>query len=198
MRPNSAESVHGRCYTCTLCIFKALPLLLAPVTTATTAAAKVNEQLVLLVICVSVDPFIYGLGASHWVRQYCHYTVTIHLACLRNNSVTDDGARALAALLSGSCQLRVVDLRNNNINKNGIRAIAEALERNLKITALDLGDNRIGLEGVARVAAAVQNTATITLELGGNRIGEISPCRWRGFCGDSILHFTPPWSFDLA
>ncbi|GBG27178.1 Hypothetical Protein FCC1311_034012 [Hondaea fermentalgiana] len=50
---------------------------------------------------------------------------------LRNNEVSDSGARALAALLAGppACSLRNVDLRNNKLTDAGVRMLAEALER---------------------------------------------------------------------
>ena len=48
---------------------------------------------------------------------------------LRSNQVTDEGARALGAVLAGTSGLKTIDLRENKIGKNGIRGLAEALER---------------------------------------------------------------------
>ena len=45
------------------------------------------------------------------------------------NNITDDGARALGAVLAGRSSLRLVDLRGNKIGKGAIRILAEALER---------------------------------------------------------------------
>jgi len=60
-------------------------------------------------------------GSNHSIRE-------LHI---RDNTVTDAGARALAALLAGppACPLRIVDIRNNRLTENGVRVIAEALER---------------------------------------------------------------------
>lgn len=50
---------------------------------------------------------------------------------IRDNTVTDSGARALAALLAGppACSLQLVDIRNNRLSESGVRLLAEALER---------------------------------------------------------------------
>lgn len=52
---------------------------------------------------------------------------------LRSNKLTDDGARALAAVLAGRTALRSVDLRGNQVGRTGIRHIAEAMERNERV-----------------------------------------------------------------
>ena len=49
---------------------------------------------------------------------------------LRANVITDEGARALGAVLAaGTSALRTVDLRENNVGKSGVRGVAESLER---------------------------------------------------------------------
>lgn len=53
---------------------------------------------------------------------------------LRGNSISAEGARAIAAILShASSSLRHVDLRHNRISKDGIKVLAEALERNERV-----------------------------------------------------------------
>jgi hypothetical protein len=54
---------------------------------------------------------------------------------LRGNTITSEGARAIAAILSNgsSCQLRLVDLRANRVGRDGIKVLAEALERNDRV-----------------------------------------------------------------
>lgn len=53
---------------------------------------------------------------------------------LRGNSISAEGARAIAAILShASSSLRHVDLRQNRISKDGIKVLAEALERNERV-----------------------------------------------------------------
>lgn len=49
---------------------------------------------------------------------------------LRNNLVTDDGVRALAAVLSSNkSALKLIDLRGNRVSRAGVKLLAEALER---------------------------------------------------------------------
>ncbi|KAG1704314.1 hypothetical protein DVH05_006322 [Phytophthora capsici] len=53
---------------------------------------------------------------------------------LRGNSISSEGARAIAAVLClSTCRLRQVDLRSNQIGKDGIKVLAEALERSERI-----------------------------------------------------------------
>ncbi len=53
---------------------------------------------------------------------------------LRSNNITDEGTRALAALLSSTDSgLRFIDLRENRISKQGIKALADALERSNRV-----------------------------------------------------------------
>ena len=49
---------------------------------------------------------------------------------LKSNKISDEGARAIAAVLSSSRSIQQIDLRNNLISKKGIECLAEALERN--------------------------------------------------------------------
>jgi myosin protein heavy chain len=74
-----------------------------------------------------------GIGDEeiHALAALLRGSRTIRELNVRNNAVTDAGARALAAVLAGppACSLRLVDLRNNKLSDAGVRCIAEALER---------------------------------------------------------------------
>lgn len=52
---------------------------------------------------------------------------------LRKNNITDDGAGAIASILSGQTALKLVDLRYNHIGRLGLKTIAEALERSGRV-----------------------------------------------------------------
>ncbi len=60
---------------------------------------------------------------------------------LRGNYITDDGTRALAALLSNSSGLRFIDLRDNRISKQGMKALADALERSKRVRHVYVHEN---------------------------------------------------------
>lgn len=59
--------------------------------------------------------------------------ITIEELQLCRNNISDDGARAIAAILSEPSVIKFVDLRQNNIGMLGIKAIAEALERSDRV-----------------------------------------------------------------
>ena len=47
--------------------------------------------------------------------------------------ITDEGCRALAAILTGEVSLRVIDLRQNHISSYGIKVIVEALQSSKRV-----------------------------------------------------------------
>jgi myosin protein heavy chain len=77
-----------------------------------------------------------GIGDEevHAIAALLRNNSTVKELQLRGNSITNEGARAVAAILSSAvCQIRLVDLRQNHIGKDGIKVLAEALERNERI-----------------------------------------------------------------
>ncbi len=83
---------------------------------------------------------------------------------LSDNSIGDDGARAIAASLTG---LTSLDLSDNSIGDDGARAIAASLTG---LTSLDLSDNSIGADGARAIAASL--TGLTSLDLSDNSIGD--------------------------
>ncbi|GMF09169.1 unnamed protein product [Phytophthora lilii] len=77
-----------------------------------------------------------GVGDEevHAIAALLRNATNVRELQLRGNSISSEGARAIAAVLCiSSCRLRQVDLRNNQIGKDGIKVLAEALERNERI-----------------------------------------------------------------
>lgn len=73
-----------------------------------------------------------GIGDEevHAIASLLHSQNGIKELHLDSNCITNEGARAIAAILSYShCQLRHIDLRRNQIEKKGLQLIADALER---------------------------------------------------------------------
>nr|CCA16580.1 conserved hypothetical protein [Albugo laibachii Nc14] len=63
---------------------------------------------------------------------------------LESNCITNEGARAIAAILNQShCALRYIDLRRNQIGKNGIQLIADALERDIRSARVCVHSGRL-------------------------------------------------------
>ncbi|OQS00936.1 hypothetical protein THRCLA_05811 [Thraustotheca clavata] len=77
-----------------------------------------------------------GIGDEevHAIAALLRTNSTIHELQLQSNSITSEGARAIAAILSSSsCVLSQIDLRKNRIGEDGIRVLSEALGRNPRI-----------------------------------------------------------------
>ena len=75
---------------------------------------------------------------------------------MRSNLVTDDGARAIAALLSAPNVLSFIDLKGNRISRNGLKAIAAGLEKSDRV-------NRIVIRPGGRIeaiASKIQETTS--------------------------------------
>jgi myosin protein heavy chain len=89
---------------------------------------------------------------------------------LRNNIISDDGVRALGAVLSGKNALKLVDLKGNKISKNGIKVLAEALERNERVKHVYVhAGGKIEALGTSRWAHARDgNGATAAGSTGGS------------------------------
>ncbi|KAL0233167.1 hypothetical protein GEMRC1_011912 [Eukaryota sp. GEM-RC1] len=91
----------------------------------------------------------------------------------RDNSVGDEGARALAEALKVNTAVKCIDLGSNSIGRQGARALAEALKVNPTVTSIDVWNNYIGDEGVTALAEALKvNTAVTCINLGSNSIGD--------------------------
>ncbi|GMF29707.1 unnamed protein product [Phytophthora fragariaefolia] len=77
-----------------------------------------------------------GVGDEevHAIAALLRNATNVRELQLRGNSISSEGARAIAAVLCiSTCRLRQVDLRNNQIGKDGIKVLAEALERDDRI-----------------------------------------------------------------
>ena len=78
---------------------------------------------------------------------------------VRENSIGDDGAKAITGILIKCDSLEVLDVAQNGITAVGAIALASAL-RGKKVQELDFARNNIGSEGVSALSA-ILNSATI-------------------------------------
>eukprot|EP00013_Stygamoeba_regulata_P011663 CAMPEP_0177682206 /NCGR_PEP_ID=MMETSP0447-20121125/31132_1 /TAXON_ID=0 /ORGANISM="Stygamoeba regulata, Strain BSH-02190019" /LENGTH=211 /DNA_ID=CAMNT_0019191687 /DNA_START=218 /DNA_END=853 /DNA_ORIENTATION=- len=94
---------------------------------------------------------------------------------LRWNNIQDDGAKALAAILTEKrVKLETIRLGGNNIGADGATALANALKSNNTVTSLDLKGNFIAAAGAQAFAEYLKTNGSITdLNLGANRIGPV-------------------------
>ena len=65
-------------------------------------------------------------------------------------------------LLKKNCTLTSINLSDNSIGNEGARAIAQSLEKNCTLTSINLSDNSIGNEGAKAIAQALKTNTTLT------------------------------------
>lgn len=87
---------------------------------------------------------------------------------LKYSNIRTDGAKIIAAALSGS-SLTNLNLRRNHIETEGAIAIAGALEHS-SLTKLGLAWNGIRTEGIIAICTALPNSLLVTLDLSYNDI----------------------------
>jgi len=80
---------------------------------------------------------------------------------LRNNDITDDGAKALAKFMETNAKIKILDLSDNEIGDEGAAALAAMLEKNTTLTDLDLFHNAIKHAGGKALAAALKKTNSL-------------------------------------
>jgi hypothetical protein len=92
---------------------------------------------------------------------------------LKNNSIGDEGARALAGALPSATALEGLHLGNNSIGDEGARALAGWLPSARALLELSLKGNSIGAAGACALAGALLSAMALTqLHLGNNSIGD--------------------------
>jgi hypothetical protein len=102
-----------------------------------------------------------------------------------NSNIGDDGAKAIAEALKVNPVLTELNLRYNSIGGDGAKAIAEALKVNPVLTSLDLYRNSIGVDGAKAIAEALKVNPVLTkLDLKYNQLGEAGKKAVRGAVKD--------------
>jgi Ran GTPase-activating protein (RanGAP) involved in mRNA processing and transport len=92
-----------------------------------------------------------------------------HLLLSRNH-LGDDGAAAIAHLLSSNRTISQVHLAGNGIGDRGAAAICQALGADALVTELDLSDNNIGTDGALAVQKLLAaNSTLVNVNLSGNK-----------------------------
>ena len=82
------------------------------------------------------------------------------------NGFTDEGALAVAQMLTENSTLEEVDLSNNRIRKDGSDAIANAIAGNSTLKVLRLAYNQLGDEGILKwLQTLIENNSLTSLDL---------------------------------
>lgn len=99
-----------------------------------------------------------------------------------NNSIRDDGGRALAEALAMNRSLQWLKLAHTDIGPEGASALAEALKTNDTLKDLHLYNNDIGDDGACALAEVLKanNTSLLKLDLRTCGIGNTGACALGG------------------
>ncbi|KAL0242942.1 hypothetical protein GEMRC1_005505 [Eukaryota sp. GEM-RC1] len=99
---------------------------------------------------------------------------TVTSVNLEDNSIGDEGARALTEAVKVNASVTGIDLGfNYRIGDEGTRALAEALKVNAAVTSIVLSENSIRAEGARALAEALKINASVTsVNLVSNYIGD--------------------------
>ena len=87
-----------------------------------------------------------------------------------DNSIGDEGAKALGFWLSSGSQLKILQLWGNNITSEGFQHIVSGFNMS-NLTQLEMGNNYIGDTGVVSLMSELKETCIEMLGLGFNHIG---------------------------
>lgn len=99
------------------------------------------------------------------------YAIYIEDIDLRFNEITDEGAGALAELISKSPRLLGLNLQGNKIKSDGAQSLAEALKECTNLQYLNLNQNKIKTNGAMMVTELLfTHDKLLTLNLGNNKI----------------------------
>lgn len=128
---------------------------------------------------------------------------------LSDNSIGDEGAEALAAVLDSHSKIKVLDLSHNTIGTRGAVHIASAVLRTKSLTSLSLKANEIGDPGAEALLEALDASEKVPsalrrLDLSANPLGRRTWERFRAAFqqGSTVLHAlhlgdAEPWPEDL-
>jgi hypothetical protein len=122
-----------------------------------------------------VNPFLTSLDMRHnqvsalGCRQLAgslQFARSLRELQLTQNQVGDDGAAALAEVLSrkGACALQTLSLANNGVTDVGAAALAAALVKEPRgpLTSLDLGGNTVSNSGATAFAGMLEHNTRVT------------------------------------
>ena len=97
--------------------------------------------------------------------------------CLRSlklcsNSISNDGAEALANALKTCTSLISLDLSDNKIGQDGAKGLIDALSACRSFSSLNLSSNSIGDSGTNTFADGLRKLSLYELDISGNSIGD--------------------------
>lgn len=98
----------------------------------------------------------------------------LRVLALRGNSIGDEGAASLAAVLKDNYDLQELDVSDIGLTDEGAKSFGECLGANRTLRLLCLQDNKIGDAGSEGLAAGLAlNKSLLDLDLSRNQVGMV-------------------------
>jgi Ran GTPase-activating protein (RanGAP) involved in mRNA processing and transport len=137
--------------------------ILAEVIRTTTSLETLSFKFRNAIIALGSDKVVDALAKNR----------TIKSLDLRKESVGDEGAKVVAAILKENSAIEFVRLGMNMISGEGAKAIADALKKNKTVRHISLSGNNIGVEGAKAIADSLKHNKTLQhIGLSSNGIGD--------------------------
>lgn len=102
------------------------------------------------------------------------FNKSIETIDLEGNSITSEGAHALALVIDANTPLKSLTLKENQLGEEGITSLAIVLGSgtNTNLQHLDLANNKINAKGAIEYANALKDTKMTEILLDDNQIGD--------------------------
>ena len=131
------------------------------------------------ILTINIDDSLYtndikslSCSANGAKALFLKHCTNLQKLALRSNSMSNDGAKALADCLKHHTNLQTLHLSFNNIGSDGAKSLADCLKHHTNLQTLDLDSNNIGSDGAKALADCLKHHTNLqTLRLDSNNIG---------------------------
>ena len=131
------------------------------------------------ILTINIDDSLYtndikslSCSANSAKALFLKHCTNLQKLALRSNSMSNDGAKALADCLKHHTNLQTLHLSFNNIGSDGAKSLADCLKHHTNLQTLHLDSNNIGSDGAKALADCLKHHTNLqTLYLSSNNIG---------------------------
>lgn len=120
--------------------------------------------------CVELDLRVNNIDDEGVKTLIKSIPKSVKVLLLRNNAISDEGAKAIADFLESNTTITICDLSDNDIGDEGAKALARMLGKNTTLKDLDLFHNAIGDDGGKALAEALKKCKLDDFDISANDI----------------------------
>ena len=140
---------------------------------------KLDNATAVDILTINIDDSLYtndikslSCSANGAKALFLKHCTNLQKLALRSNSMSNDGAKALADCLKHHTNLQTLYLSFNNIGSDGAKSLADCLKHHTNLQTLSLSSNNIGSDGAKALADCLKHHTNLqTLYLDSNNIG---------------------------